>query len=80
MAAAVCSVAATIATQLLKSRNLEEHIVRAQEVLARLEIIEVSISAGQLNNKQAASEYKKCIEDAAFIYEATKAGGSGHDA
>jgi hypothetical protein len=67
-AAAACSLIATIATLLLKTRNLEERVARAQEVRAKLEILEVRLEAGQMNHAEASSELMKCIENVAFIH------------
>lgn len=66
-AATVCSVAATVSTQLLKSNNLEERVTRAQGCRARLEALEVGLALGSLDEPQAAAEYLKCVEDAAFL-------------
>jgi len=66
-AASVCSVMATVATQLLKSHNVEEHVARAQGCRAKLEVLEVGLTIGQMDVRQATSEYLKCVEDAAFI-------------
>ena len=66
-AATVCSITATIATQLLKSQNIEEHVTRAQSCRAKLEMIEVGLTTGTLDPKQAAAEYLRCVEEAAFV-------------
>jgi hypothetical protein len=66
-AAFVCSAASTVATQLLKSQNLEEHVSRAQGSRAKLEMLEVGLTAGQLEVQQATSEYLKCVEDTPFL-------------
>jgi MFS family permease len=66
-AASVCSIMATVATQLLKSQNVEEHVTRAQGCRAKLEVLEVGLTMGQLDTRQATSEYLKCVEDAAFL-------------
>lgn len=66
-AASVCSIAATVATQLLKSHNIEEHVTRAQGCRAKLEVLEVGLATGQLDTRQATTEYLKCVEDAAFL-------------
>ena len=66
-AASVCSVTATIATQLLKSNNIEEQVTRAQGCRAKLEVLEVGLTMGQIDTRQATSEYLKCVEDAAFL-------------
>jgi MFS family permease len=66
-AAAVSSVAATVATQLLKSQNVEEHLARAQSCRAKLEAIEVGLSTGYLEVSKATAEFLRCVEDASFI-------------
>jgi hypothetical protein len=58
---------ATVATQLLKSQNIEENVTRAQGCRAKLEVLEVGLSLSQLDVKQATTEYLKCVEDAAFL-------------
>jgi hypothetical protein len=66
-AASVCSITATVATQLLKSHNIEEQVTRAQGCRAKLEVLEVGLTVGQLDVRQATSEYLKCVEEAAFL-------------
>ena len=66
-AAALCSVAATVATQLLKSSNLEERVFRGQSCRAKLEALEVGLSTGQIDVARATGEYMKCLEEAAFL-------------
>ncbi len=66
-AAAVSSIAATVATQVLKSNNVDEHVARAQTCRARLEVLEVGLSTGRIDPSQAATDYMKCVEDVAFI-------------
>jgi hypothetical protein len=66
-AAAVSSVTATVATQLLKSNNIEEHVTRAQSCRAKLEVLEIGLTVGQLDVRQATTEYLKCVEEAAFL-------------
>ena len=66
-AASVCSIMATVATQLLKSYNIEEHVTRAQGCRAKLEVLEVGLTLGQLDLRQATTEYLKCVEEAAFL-------------
>ena len=65
--ASVCSVMATVATQLLKSHNIEEHVTRAQGCRAKLEVLDIGLTVGQLDVQQATTEYLKCVEDAAFL-------------
>jgi len=67
--ASICSVAATVATQLLKSNNLEERITRALGCRARLEALEIAIAGGQIDAPRATSEYIQCVKDAAFLEE-----------
>jgi len=66
-AAAACSVAATISTQLLKSQNIEEHVTRAQSCRAKLEVLEVGLSTGHLDASQATAEYLRCVEEVSFL-------------
>jgi len=66
-AASACSVMATVATQLLKSQNIEECVTRAQGCRAKLEVLEAGLTLGQLDARQAATEYFKCVEDAALL-------------
>jgi MFS family permease len=66
-AASVASIAATIATQLLKSNNAEQNVARAQGARAKLEVLETSLTLGQIDAKQAVAEFLKCVEEAAFL-------------
>jgi hypothetical protein len=66
-AAALCSVAATVSTQLLKSNNLEERVFRGQSCRAKLEALEVGLSTGQIDVGRATTEYMKCLEEAAYL-------------
>ena len=66
-AAAVSSIMATVATQLLKSHNVEEHVTRAQGCRAKLEVLEVGLTAGQLEPSHATAEYIRCVEQIAFL-------------
>ena len=65
--ASACSITATVATQLLKSHNLEDHVSRAQGVRAKLEVLELSLALGEIDAKQASAEYLRCIEQTAFL-------------
>jgi MFS family permease len=67
LAAMMCSLAATIATQVHKSNNYEEHIARAQSVRAALEALDFRIVSGHLSQREATNQYLKCIQDASFI-------------
>jgi hypothetical protein len=65
--AAVSSVVATVATQLLKSQNLEERVFRAQSARAKLETLEVGLTTGQIDLARATDDYLKCVEEVAFL-------------
>jgi hypothetical protein len=65
--AALCSLAAAIATQLLKSQNLEERISKAENVRARLEIVDIGRVTGTLTPEQVAAEYTACVALVSFI-------------
>ena len=64
-AAALCSMSATVATQLLKSQNVEENMARAQSCRAKLDVLDVGLRTGQIDGPRATSEYMRCLEDAA---------------
>jgi MFS family permease len=66
-AAFVSSVAATVATQLLKSHNLEERTTRALSARARLESLDVGVSLGRYSHEEATDQYLKCLEDVALL-------------
>ena len=65
--AAVCSLVATVSTQLLKSNNLEERVYRGQSCRAKLEALEVGLSTGQIDVASATAQYMECLEEAAFL-------------
>jgi hypothetical protein len=67
LAAMICSLAATIATQLHKTNNYDEHITRAQDLRASLEVLDVAIVSGHLNQREATTEYLRCVENASFM-------------
>jgi hypothetical protein len=66
-AASAASIMATVATQLLKSNNIEQNIGRARSARAKLEVLETSLTLGQLDTRQAVAEFLKCVEDAAVL-------------
>lgn len=68
--ACVCSLIATVATQMRASHHYEDLITRAQAVKAALEVLEVSIEAGTVNRKQATAQLRACIEGSSFIHAA----------
>ena len=65
--ASASSITATVATQLLKSHNMEERVTRALACRAKLEALEVGLTTGQLQVPQATSEFMRCVEEAAFL-------------
>jgi MFS family permease len=67
--AALSSLAATVAAQLLKSRRLEERLIHAVTCRARLESLETGLSLGMVTVEYAGTEYLRCIEEAAVIRE-----------
>ncbi len=71
-AAAVSSLIATVTLQLLKSHNLDENVAQAQICSAKLEILEVGLASGQMDDKQALTEYIRCVEGMAFLHGEVK--------
>ncbi|WP_433727886.1 hypothetical protein ACQP2Y_13535 [Actinoplanes sp. CA-051413] len=67
-AAAVCSLAATIATQLLNSHQLDERVAAAQTVRAQLETLEIRAGLRQIGPAEAVAELIKCVDGAAFVW------------
>ncbi len=65
--AALCSLAAAISTQLMKSHAIEEHVARAEAVRAKLEALDMGRITGRLTPEQVATEYSACIEQASFL-------------
>jgi hypothetical protein len=65
--AAVCALTAAIATQLLKSHNVDENVARAENVRARLEALDLGRITGRLTPDQVATEYSACIAQASFL-------------
>lgn len=66
-AAAIASIAVAIATQLLKSHNVEERVIKAQAGNAKLEVLDIGLTSGQVTLEQASAEFIKCVEDTAFV-------------
>jgi MFS family permease len=65
--ASICSVTATVATQLLKSQHVEEHVARAQSCRAKLEVLEIGLTSGEIDPSRATTEYMRCVEEASFL-------------
>jgi hypothetical protein len=70
--ASLCSLAAALATQLLKSHNIEERVTRAQGARAKFELLEIGMESGLITPTEAASDYMKCIGDITFIHAPLK--------
>jgi hypothetical protein len=68
--ASACSIAATLATQLLKSQHVEEYVTRAQSCRAKLEVLEIGLSTGELDPSRATGEFIRCVEEASFLENA----------
>jgi MFS family permease len=68
--AAVCSLTAGVAAQVQTSKNYEQRIARAQEIMASLEALEVAINFGHINENEATGEYRKIIEGTSFMHQA----------
>ena len=66
-AAAACSVAATVSTQLLKTQHIEEHVARAQSCRAKLEVLEIGLTTGHIDAVQATTEFIRCVEEVSFL-------------
>ena len=66
-AAALCSLVATVATQLLKSNNLEERVFRGQSCRTKLEALDIGLSTGQIDVPHATTAYMQCLEEAAYL-------------
>jgi MFS family permease len=65
--AAVCSLVAAVATQLLKSENLEERVARAESVPAWLGILDMGRISGNMTPAQVSTGYAACVELMSFI-------------
>jgi hypothetical protein len=66
-AAMICSLAATIATQLQKSKGYDDNIARARNARGVFEALDVGIMCGHLSRGDATGQYLRCIEDLAFL-------------
>ncbi len=66
-ASAACSVAATLATQVLKSQNIEERVSRAQSCRAKLEVLEIGLTAGHFERSYVTNEYLRCVEECSAL-------------
>jgi hypothetical protein len=66
-AAALCSLAATIATNLFRSHDIASRLARAQACDAKLESLELLVELKQLTLKEATARFEKCLPEVAFI-------------
>ena len=66
-AAFVSSVSATVATQMLKSHNLEDRLTRALGARAKLESLEAGLKLGLVSRDDATAQYLRCLEDVALL-------------
>jgi hypothetical protein len=57
--AAACSLTAGVAAQLQTSKNYEERLAQAQEIMASLEALEVAITLGHLNQMRPPASTSK---------------------
>ena len=65
--AALCSMACVVATQMQKAHGYDEHIVRAQELRATLEALELSITSESVTPRKATGEFMKCLQSGSFM-------------
>lgn len=68
-AAALSSVVATFSTQWIKSHQIDEKVIKAQGLSARLEALELGVLAGTIDAPRGMADYAQCIEGAAFLRE-----------
>lgn len=67
LGAMLCSLAATIATQLHRSKSYDTMIARAHESRCDLETLDVGLTLGHFNVGDATSRYLQCLEELPFI-------------
>jgi len=65
--ATIGSVTTIIATQLQKSNNYEENVLRARGIRTALETLDISITSGQINIHDGTKEFLKCLDGCSFI-------------
>lgn len=65
--AAACSLAATVATQLQKSNDYDERVVRARSAMAVLEELDVGLGGRNLDLDDATARYVDCVRNTSFI-------------
>ncbi|MBA5689409.1 hypothetical protein [Rugamonas apoptosis] len=65
--ASLCSLAAAIATNLLRTHDIAARLAKAQAVDARLEGLELLVELRQLTLKDATARYESAIPEVAFI-------------
>lgn len=65
--AALSSLLATMSTQWIKSHQLDDRVLKAQALLARLEALEAALLSGSTDSQRAMADYSQCIESGAFM-------------
>lgn len=65
--ASVCSLVATVATNMFRTHDIAARLAKAQAVDARLEGLEILVELRQLTLKEATARYESTIPDVAFI-------------
>jgi hypothetical protein len=66
-AALLCSLTATITTQLVKSHHVDEHVSRAQAARTGLEVLELGLASRSTDFADAAEKCLACIKDVSFV-------------
>jgi hypothetical protein len=67
--AALSSVTATVSMQWVKSHQIDEKVIKAQGLSARLEALALGVLAGTIETPRAMTDYAQVIEGAAFLRE-----------
>jgi MFS family permease len=65
--AAILSLVATVAAQMLKSHRLDDYLSKAQGVRLQLELLQVSLVAGSLSRDQATEWLVRCVQESASL-------------
>lgn len=65
--ASLFTLTATVATSLRNNHNLESKLSKAQVCATKLEILELQLMSGHLDDKQAIEKYQEYVADVAFL-------------
>ena len=65
--ASIFTLTATVATSLRSNHNLESKLSKAQVCATRLEILELQLSGGHMEERQAIEKYQEYISEVAFL-------------